>query len=282
MEWVLMNGEFLPRKEAKVDIEDRGYQFGDGIYEVIRVYNGRMFTADQHLSRLMSSAKQIFLQIPYTVDELKSMLEELIEKNQLNEGSVYLQLTRGAAPRTHAFPDASILPVFVAYTKKLERPFKARKNGVKAIFVEDIRWLRCNIKSLNLLGNILAKQKAVLAGCYEAVQHRGETVTEGASSNIFIVKNGVVRTHPANNLILNGITRQVIISLCQANGIEVAEEPFTKQELVQADEVFLTSTTSEVLPIVEVNGQQVADGKPGAVTLKIQELLEKEIEALSK
>lgn len=282
MEWVLLNGEFLPRKEAKVDIEDRGYQFGDGIYEVIRVYHGKMFAVDQHLSRLQSSAEKIFLQNPYTNDEWKALLEELIDKNELDGGSVYLQLTRGASPRAHAFPDSSVLPVVVAYTKSFERPDKERKYGVKALFVEDIRWLRCDIKSLNLLGNLLAKQKAASEGCYEAVLHRGETVTEGASSNIFIVKQGVVQTHPANNLILNGITRQVVISLCQANSIQVDEKPFTKQELLQADEVFLTSTTSEVLPVVEVNEQPVADGKPGAVTLKIQELLEKEIEALSK
>lgn len=209
MEYVIVGGEIVDREIATVDIEDRGYQFGDGVYEVIRVYNGKMFTAKEHLNRLQESAEKISIQIPYQPSELEEMLKGLIEKNGLANGIIYMQFTRGTSPRNHAFPH-NVAPTFVAYTRKVDRPVSSMQEGIKAIFIEDIRWLRCDIKSLNLLGNLLAKQKAVEAGCFEAIQHRGNIVTEGSSSNVAIVKNGTVITHPANNLILNGITRQKV------------------------------------------------------------------------
>ncbi|MGS2779730.1 D-amino-acid transaminase [Robertmurraya sp. GLU-23] len=277
MEYVIVGGEIVDREIATVDIEDRGYQFGDGVYEVIRVYNGKMFTAKEHLNRLQESAEKISIQIPYQPSELEEMLKGLIEKNGLANGIIYMQFTRGASPRNHAFPH-NVAPTFVAYTRKVDRPVSSMQEGIKAIFIEDIRWLRCDIKSLNLLGNLLAKQKAVEAGCFEAIQHRGDIVTEGSSSNVAIVKNGTVITHPANNLILNGITRQKVKQVCEQNQIPFEEREFTVEEVLRADEVFLSGTTVEVTPIVEVEKKKISEGTPGEVTKKLQQLIKDEIE----
>jgi D-alanine transaminase len=277
MEYVIVGGELLERSLATVDIEDRGYQFGDGIYEVIRVYNGKMFTAKEHLSRLQESGEKISIQIPYEASELEEMLQGLIEKNKLINGIVYMQFTRGTSARNHAFPQ-NVTPTFVAYTRKVERPVSSMEEGVKTIFVEDIRWLRCDIKSLNLLGNLLAKQKAVEAGCFEAIQHRGDIVTEGSSSNVLIVKNGTVYSHPANHLILNGISRQKVKQVCEHNQIPFVENEFTMEDLLLADEVFLSGTTVEVTPIIEVQEEKISGGIPGEVTKKLQKLFKAEIE----
>ncbi|WP_316571010.1 D-amino-acid transaminase [Neobacillus sp. YIM B06451] len=278
MEYVVLNGEIIERDKAKIDVEDRGYQFGDGVYEVIRVYNGIMFTAREHLERLVSSAEKIGMKLGWPIDELESLFNTLIKKNGLGTGIVYMQVTRGTSPRNHAFPPAGVSQTLVAYTRDLQRPMNNLANGVKTILAEDIRWLRCDIKSLNLLGNILAKQKAAEAGCYEAFLHRGETITEGSSSNIFIIKDGSVFTHPANNLILNGITGQTLEKLCKANGVPFVEKEFTTADLLAADEIAIGSTTSEITPAVEVDGQPVGNGEPGPVTRKLQTLFEQEIE----
>ncbi|WP_141433766.1 D-amino-acid transaminase [Bacillus sp. 03113] len=277
MKFAIMNGEMIPRSEAKIDIEDRGYQFGDGVYEVIRVYNGVLFTGKEHLKRLLESCKKIEIHLEYTIEELISLLERLVAKNQLSLGTIYLQITRGISPRSHAFPLESPRPTFIAYTNEFDRPLEQMKSGTNAIVCEDIRWLRCDIKSLNLLGNILAKQKAKEAKCYEAIQYREKIVTEGSSSNIWMVKDGVVKTHPANHFILNGITRQKIIQVCQINNISIKEVSFTLDELKEADEVFMSSTTSEVMPLVEIGGVKVRDGKCGPITFQLQQLFEKEI-----
>lgn len=272
MSTVLMNGEFIPREEAKVDIEDRGYQFGDGIYEVIRVYNGKMFMAKEHLERLSASSEKIGIVISYSISELTNLLEELIEKNSLSTGILYMQFTRGVSPRNHGFPQEDVTPTFVAYTKIMQRPTENLENGVSVITVEDIRWSRCDIKSLNLLGNVMAKQKAAEAGCYESIQYRELSVTEGSSSNIWIVNGNKIQTHEANQFILNGITRQKIIQLCKENGIELEEKAFSIEDLIDADEVFLSSTTSEVTPITSVNNVPVKEGKVGEITKKLQGL----------
>ena len=277
MSTVLMNGEFIPREEAKVDIEDRGYQFGDGIYEVIRVYNGKMFMAKEHLERLSASSEKIGIAISYSISELANLLEELLAKNSLSTGFLYMQFTRGMSPRNHAFPTDAVTPTFVAYTKIMQRPLVNLENGVSAITVEDIRWSRCDIKSLNLLGNVMAKQKAAEASCYESIQYRELSVTEGSSSNIWIVNGGKVQTHEANQFILNGITRQKIIQLCKDNGIEVEEKAFSIEDLIDADEVFLSSTTSEVTPIISVNNVPVKEGEVGELTKKLQGLFEEAI-----
>ncbi len=278
MSIVWMNGAFIDRSEAKVDIEDRGYQFGDGIYEVIRVYNGKLFTASEHLERLLSSGDKLSIKIEYTVEELKMLMEELVDKNNLETGIVYMQVTRGASSRNHAFPSEDTPPTYIAYTKEVKIPFEQMDNGVSAITVEDIRWSRCDIKSLNLLGNVIAKQKAAEADCYESIQYRDLTVTEGSSSNIWIMKDNIVKTHEANQFILNGITRQKIIQLCKENEIEVLEESFTIEDLIDADEVFLSSTTAEVMPIISINNVPVGNGEIGPVTRNLQKLFKDAIE----
>jgi len=277
VEKLIFNGELINRTDSKVDVEDRGYQFGDGVYEVIRVYNGKLFTSEMHLNRLIDSAKKISLDVGYTVVELETLLQQLVAENQLSYGTVYLQFTRGAAPRNHAFPMNKVQSVLVAYSKEI--PYEGEvKPGKQAITTEDIRWLRCDIKSLNLLGNILAKQKAVEKDCFEAIQHRGQTITEGSSSNISIVKGNVLITHPATNLILNGITRRVMLQLCQDNGITYREESFTIAELMNAEEVIMTSTSAEITPITLIDGKAIGGGTPGPVTKRLQKLFHQEIE----
>lgn len=277
MEKMILNGEITLKSDIRVDLDDRGYQFGDGIYEVIRVYNGKLFTSREHLNRLMASAESIALKLPFKVAEIEKQLKQLIQENGLTDGTIYMQFSRGVSPRNHAFPIPAVDPVYVAYTKPIGYPSEIAETGVKAILTEDIRWLRCDIKSLNLLANILAKQKAADAGCFEALQHRDGIVTEGSSSNVSIVVDGMVKTHPATNLILNGISRQVMLGLCKDHEIPFKEETYTVDELLNADEVFMTSTTVEVIPIIEMDGKAVGNGTPGQVTRRIQQLFRDEV-----
>lgn len=273
----LWNDRIVADNEVVVDQEDRGYQFGDGVYEVVKVYNGQLFTMEEHVDRFYSSAEKIGITIPYTKDKLFTLLHELVEANEINTGHIYFQITRGACPRNHIFPGADTPPVLTGSAKENPRPVANFENGVKAIFDEDIRWLRCDIKSLNLLGAVLSKQKAHEAGAYEAILHRGETVTEGSSSNIYGVKDGVLYTHPADNLILKGITRQVILACAAEIGMPVKEQAMTKEQLLAMDEVIVSSTTSEVTPIIEVEGQKIGAGTPGEWTRKLQVQFDKKI-----
>ena len=277
MDYIVYNGALSKREAIAIDIEDRGYQFGDGIYEVIRIYNGKLFAWEGHIERLFASAQKISLEIPYTKGQLKKILEDLIAKNNLVTGTVYLQFTRGVSPRKHAFPGKETSPTFVAYTRDSERPVKQMETGVETWIVEDKRWLHCDIKSLNLLGNILAYEDAHKEGCYEAILNRDGRITEGSHTNVLIIVDGVLITHPANNLILNGITRQIILKLCEQLSIPVKEKEFTPKELMEADEVFLTSTTLEITPVVKINGQLIGKG-PSLITKKLQAAFKAEIE----
>lgn len=278
MKKAIYNGKITEQAEISINIEDRGYQFGDGVYEVIRVYNGSLFTGDEHLQRLFESADSIQIKIPYSISEMKKQLLKLVEENKLLFGIIYLQVTRGVSQRNHLFPSADAEPVYVAYTREMQIPLAAMEKGVTVITVEDIRWLRCDIKSLNLLPNLLAKQKASEAGCFEAIQHRDFTVTEGSSSNVSIVVDGKIKTHPATNLILNGITRKVILEISRKYGLEFNEETFSVEEMLNADEVFLTGTTTEIMPIIEIDKRKIGNGKPGPVTKQLQSLFKEIIE----
>ncbi|MGO1058779.1 D-amino-acid transaminase [Planococcus sp. FY231025] len=273
MAWILHNDTLIQEEELAISKEDRGYQFGDGIYEVIRIYEGNLFTAKEHIDRFYASAEKIKIVIPYTKDVLHKLLYDLVEQNEINNGQVYVQITRGDAMRQHHFPQETS-PVMVAYTKTVERPKEMMEAGVHGTFIEDMRWLRCDIKSLNLLGNVMAKQEAHEAGSYEAILHRGEVVTEGSSSNMYGIKNGILYTHPATNLILNGITRSVILDLCRNLGIEVQETAFTKEQALEMDEFFMSSTTAEIMPIVRIDGQEIGSGSPGEATRKLQQAFE--------
>lgn len=274
---ILWNDEIINEEEVKIGFEDRGYQFGDGIYEVIKIYNGNVFTATEHIDRLYASAEKIQLVIPYTKDVMHKMLHELIETNEVENGHIYVQVTRGTSPRQHNFPNPAVESVLTAYTKETTRPLDQLENGVKACFVEDIRWLRCDIKSLNLLGNVLAKQEAISKDCYEAIQHRGDIVTEGSSSNLYGIKDGVLYTHPVSNLILNGITRKVILDCCEEIGLKVVEEAFTKEQALAMDEMIMSSTNAEVMPIISLEGKLIGEGKRGEWTEKLQQAFEHKI-----
>ena len=277
MSYSLWNDQIVKNEEIVVDKEDRGYQFGDGVYEVVKVYNGELFTATEHIDRFYASAEKIRIAIPYTKDKLHQLIHQLVEANNVDTGHVYFQITRGATPRNHIFPGDDVVPVITGNTKENPRPLENLEKGVKATFVEDIRWLRCDIKSLNLLGAVLAKQEAHEKGCYEAILHRGETITEGSSSNIYGVKDGVLYTHPADNLILNGITRQVILTCAAEIGMPVKEQAMTKAQLLAMDEVIVSSTTSEVTPVIDVDGTVIGNGTPGEWTRKLQAQFETKI-----
>lgn len=277
MGYSLWNDRIVADSEVIVDKEDRGYQFGDGVYEVVKVYNGQLFTAEQHVDRFYASAEKIRITIPYTKDKLHQLLHQLVEANEINTGHIYFQITRGATARNHIFPGDDVQPVLTGNAKENPRPIANLENGVKATFVEDIRWLRCDIKSLNLLGAVLAKQEAHEKGCYEAILHRGDIVTEGSSSNVYGVKDGVLYTHPANNFILNGITRQVILQCAAEIGMPVKEEAMTKEQLLAMDEIIVSSTTSEVTPIIDVDGQAINGGQVGEWTRKLQAQFESKI-----
>ena len=273
---ILLKDELLPSQEAHISYQDRGYYFGDGIYEVFRVYNGRLYETDAHMERLFRSAKEVALKLPYTAEEIREQVRKLCEANHLQTGIVYLQFTRGEAPRSHLFPENAV-PVMMGFTQELPRPADQMDRGITAITLPDIRWLRCDIKSLNLLPNTMAKQKARDSGCDDAIFHRDGIVTECSSSNIMIVKNGVLRTHPATQRILHGVTRAVVLRLAHQLNLPVQERAFTLEELAEADEVFITGTTAEVTPVIAIDGRPVAGGKPGPVTRRLQQAFEQTI-----
>ncbi|PLT30605.1 D-amino-acid transaminase [Peribacillus deserti] len=275
---VLVNNELQEREEVRVDIEDRGYQFGDGVYEVIRVYEGVPYTLDEHLARFYRSSQEIGITPNMNIEELKLKLLSLIEENELQDGGIYVQLSRGVAPRKHQY-DVHIKPQLIAYPVPSKRPVKEQNEGVEAITADDLRWLRCDIKSLNLLYNIMIKQKAQEAGAFEGILVRDGNVTEGTSSNIFIIKDGTIYTHPAGNLILNGITRTKLLELFTSKGWAFKELAFSKETLLQADEVFMSSTTAEVVSITSIDGNPVGNGAPGTFTSDIREAFQESIES---
>ncbi len=278
MSYVLINNEVVEREFAKIDIEDRGNQFGDGIYEVIRVYEGKCFALNEHMERLYECAEKINIHIPFSSSSLKEKLLHLLQKNEIQDGIIYLQVSRGVASRQHHFPQDEKSATLIAYTSEKTRPLEQIQNGASAKIVEDIRWLRCDIKSLNLLGSILAKQEAHAAGALEAIMHRDGTVTEGSSSNCFAVIDGVIYSHPVSNLILNGITRRYIVEICKEQNVPLKEQEFTLDALRKADEVFIASTTAEITPITQIDGVEVGNGLPGLVTKALQEHFEAKIQ----
>lgn len=274
----LYQDRYIPKEELRISPEDRAYYFGDGVYEVFRVYNGRLYEASAHFERWERSSAALRIPLPADSDELTKRLEELIRMNGLSEGTVYMQVSRGAAPRSHPFPvDAK--PILMAYTSEAKRPLSTIKEGITAVTMEDIRWLRCDLKTLNLLPNVMAKQHAADQGAGDVILHRSGTVTECSASNIMMVKYGCLITHPANHLIQHGITRAVVLRLAQGLGIAVKETPFTLDELRIADEVFITGTTVEITPVIRIDSSPVADGKPGPITRKLQQEFEKTISA---
>jgi D-alanine transaminase len=263
-----VNGRYVEIDDLVIPIDERGHQFGDGVYEVIRVYNGNPYMLDEHIERLINSATAIRLPITDTKDDFKTLILEAVDKSQLVDCNVYLQITRGIVTRNHLFPN---VPVSITMTVRPAKVLsvESRENGEKAIFHDDERWANCYIKSLNLLPNILAKQIAHEAGCYEAILVKDGYVTEGTSSNVFIIKDGKIYTTPLTKQILPGITRIAVKNVAAILNVDFIEKHVTPDELITADEVFVTSTTSEIMPIVQVGENQIGTGKPGEVTKKL-------------
>lgn len=268
---VYLNGQFKPLAEAGVSPLDRGFLYGDGVYEVIPVYSRRPFRIDEHLTRLQATLDGIRLTNPLTVDAWKSVIFKLIADAPWEDQSVYLQVTRGADDkRDHAFPPASVAPTVFAFASPLVTPSaEQRTRGVSAITVADERWARCDLKVLSLLANVLARQAAVDQGCTEALLIRDGYLKEGAASNIFIVKDGVLLAPPKTRLMLPGITYDVILELAATHGQSVDVRELTEMELRHADEVWMTSSTKEILPITTLDGQPVGNGQPGPVAARM-------------
>lgn len=265
-----INGKFISVEELVLPIDERGHNFGDGVYEVIRVYRGKPFLLDEHLERLANSAREIRLDLPYSLEGIKGFIHEGIERSGLKEVQVYLQVTRGIATRQHLFPHVPP-SITMTFRPASSVPDEYREKGVTAISLPDERWANCYIKSLNLLPNILAKQKAHDAGSFEAILVRDGYVTEGSSTNVFMVKNGVVVTPPLTKHILPGITRMALLGLMDSLATPYEERQFTLEELKQADEVFITSTTIEIVPVVKLDDSSIGTGVPGPITKRLAE-----------
>jgi len=269
---VFLNGNFLPADQAKVSVFDRGFLLGDGIYEVLPVYAGHCFQLQGHLVRLQASLDGVRMENPLSNVEWQAMIEELIERNGDGDQSLYLQVTRGVAPRDHVFPQGVTPTVFAMSNPLPPIPEKYKKQGIAAITLPDIRWQNCNIKAITLLPNSLLKQQALDAGAQEALLIRDGYLTEGAASNAYVVVDGTIYTSPKDEKVLPGITRDVVISLAAKAGIRLLEEAVTVEQLKNADEVWMSSSTKEVLPVTTLDGESVGAGSPGPVWQKIDAL----------
>jgi len=261
---VFLNGEFLPLAEAKISVLDRGFLFADGVYEVIPAYAGKLFRLQQHLDRLNSSLAEIRMQPVMTDQEWTTMLTELVSPHQQSDQSVYIQVTRGAGEsRDHRLPEDYKATTFAMCQTIVPNGLSTIAKGIKAITLDDIRWDWCHIKSVALLGNILLKQQASDQSCTEAILLRNGFATEGSASNLFIIKNKQLITPPKSHNLLPGITRDLVLELAIKEGIDCIEREISEQELVTADEIWLTSSTKEIMPVIELNRQAVANGQPG-------------------
>ncbi|HUT16571.1 MAG TPA: D-amino-acid transaminase [Anaerolineae bacterium] len=271
MTTIYMNEQYLPLEQATVSVEDRGFLFGDGIYEVVRLYGGRPFRLEAHLQRLHRSAEGTRMPLPAAVSDLPSIIERVRAENKLHNSEIYIECTRGPVhPRSHSFPAVANPTLLVMPLPLRPLPESALTLGVATITVPDIRWHRCDIKSIMLLPSAMAKQQARENDAHEAIFIRNGIVTEGASTNILSVIEGTLRTHPANEAILAGITRQVVLELAAELEQDLREEPFTRDQMYGADEVFLASTTNEVLPITRIDGHMIGEGRPGHVTMRLR------------
>lgn len=268
---VYLNGQYLPLDQAKISVLDRGFLFGDGIYEVIPAYAGRLFRLSEHIDRLEASLKNIRLESPHHRDQWQKILQPLLEPGL--DQYIYLQITRGVAPkRDHAFPERVQPTVFAMCSPII--PLTERDSGVKAITLDDTRWTMCHVKAITLLANLLLRQTAVDQGCAEAILIRDGYVTEGAASNIFAVLDGILVTPPKGDEILPGITRDLILEIAKANDIPYSEDIISLEALKTADEIWLTSSTREIVPVIELDSEPVGNGNPGPVWKKMHHLFQ--------
>ncbi|HEY5061110.1 MAG TPA: aminotransferase class IV [Gemmatimonadaceae bacterium] len=278
-----LNGQYLPRSAAMVPVDDRGFVFGDGVYEVWRVVSGRLFETERHLQRLRYGLNEIRIAAPDIAcgDVLARVAGRLLRESGLAEGEAtfYLEITRGAAPRTHNFPPASTKPTVFATVNRFNPADDLRRTGARVITVPDVRWMRCDIKSVQLLPNVLAKQQAAEAGAVDALMIRDGMITESSHANVLAVLDGAIRTHPANNLILRGITRQIVLEIAREIGVAVHEHAFSERDLPRLEELFLVGTTTDVTPVVRVDDAAIGSGAPGPIAKRLFTELRARIDA---
>ena len=271
-EIVFLNGEYIESDKAKVSVFDRGFLFGDGIYEVVPVVGYKVLDREPFLDRLERSLNELELKWPISRGKFLEMIDELVKRNDIKEGGIYMQVTRGVAPRDFAYPENTPTTIMAFGFKKdiIDNPLALC--GIKVVTVEDIRWKRRDIKSIALLGQCMAKEEAKREGAYEGWMVEDGFITEGTSSSAYIVKNGVIITRPLSNSILPGIRRKLLIKIANEHNIKIEERLFTPQEALMADEAFLSSATTFVLPIVEIDGKKIGEGKPGEVFKKMRKM----------
>lgn len=270
-----VNGQYLPEELATVSVFDRGFLFADAVYEVTAIINGKLVDFENHIVRLRRSCHELQLNLPYGVEEIKQIHTQLIERNNINEGLIYLQFTRGnAKQRNFLFPDKETKPTLVLFAQKTNIVDNLKvKNGITAVTVEDIRWGRCDIKTVALLAASLAKEHAKQQGADDAIFVKDGIVTEGSSSNCFIINQyNQLQTRGLTYEILPGITRKAVLLLAQEQGIEIIEKPFSLEEMLTAKEVFMTSATTLVCPVIKINHHAIGDGKPGNITIRLREI----------
>ena len=272
---VYLNGEFLPRAEAKLSVDERGFFFGDGVYEVTRAVEGHLFEPDRHMHRLERGLRELRIDAHLRTDAILDLHARLLRENDLEHGqaTIYLQVTRGAAPRSHRFPPAGTCPTVFLTATAFAVPNEARAKGVAAVTYPDYRWTRCDLKTVNLLPAVMANQHAVDQGAFESIFVRDAAITEGSHTNVFGVLDGELRTYPNSNYVLPGITRDVVVEIARETGIPVSETPIFVHELSRLEECFLTGTTSDVMPVVSLDGKTIGAGKPGRITMVLYDAL---------
>ncbi|MCH6584532.1 MAG: D-amino acid aminotransferase [Proteobacteria bacterium] len=269
---IYLNGSFIPIEDARISVLDRGFIFGDGVYEVVPVYSRRPFRLTEHLQRLHDSLEGIRLRNPHSDVEWRGLLERIIASNESDDQYLYLHITRGVAPRDHAFPEDAMPTVFIMSTPLLVSPKELLASGVSAITANDNRWLRCDIKATSLLPNVLLRQMAVDAGAVETLLLRDGFLTEGSASNIFVVKDKMLLAPPKSYLMLPGITYDVVLELAVANDIPHEVREVSEYEIRTAQELLLTSSTKEIMPITRLDGKLVGSGKPGTIFTQLYQI----------
>jgi D-alanine transaminase len=269
---IFLNGKFMPIEEARVPVLDRGFIFGDGVYELVPVYSRAPFRLDEHLARLERSLAAVRIRNPYSRAEWRDIILQLVAKQSFEDQGVYFQVTRGVAKRDHAFPKDVAPTVFVMSNPLVNPPAELVERGAAAVTAVDNRWLRCDIKSISLVGNVLLRQHSADAGAVETILFRDGKLTEASASNVFAVKRGAILSPPKSNLILPGITYDVVAEIAQGAGIALEFRDLSEAEVRAADELFVTSSSKEVLAIVQLDGRPVGDGRPGPVFKRVHKL----------
>jgi D-alanine transaminase len=283
MDIAYSNGTFLPKENIRISPDDRGFLFGDGIYEVMKWYGSFFFDSESHLLRLKRSLREVRINW-MEADSFLNISSELIRKNNLENrhALIYMQVTRGAAPRNHSFPDPEVEPTVYGFAREISQAGSVMPAGVSVLLRKDIRWSRCDIKSVSLLANTLSFQEAHERGMKECIFVRDGVITEGSRSNIFIVAGGILLTHPESGYILSGISRKNTIRLAKESGIPVREEPFPEKDLTRIQEAFITSTSAEVTPVTSFDTLQVGNGMTGSITSEIYRKFQADIRAMKE